>query len=443
MIFTKQQINKMVYPLIGQQILSISVGIIDSMMVSTAGEAAISGVSLIGVLNTLLMLLFSAFSSGGAIVLSHALGTKNMEKARIVAKQLLWSCFGVASIVTIITLAFRIPLLNLIYGKTDPLVMQNARDYFFYLVLAYPFLALSNGAYAIFNTMGNTKISFYNSMLTNFINIVCNALLIYVFKMGAKGAAIATAISWIASAVTMLYRLHNKKHLVYVDKLHKVKLDFGIIKNICSVGIPNGVENSMFQFGKVLTQSLIASFALSQITANSVANAVVNLQYGMGTALGAAMVTVVGRCIGAGEKEQAKTFAKFILKKMYFFTTLISLVICLLAKQITQIYNLSGETAAITIDLLIFHSIAAAVIWPSAFTMPSAFRAAKDVKFTMIVSVVSMWIFRVYLSYVLGRDMGLGVMGVWYAMICDWIFRAIVFVIRFIRGTWLKKYQGE
>ncbi|MBE7047415.1 MAG: MATE family efflux transporter [Ruminococcaceae bacterium] len=443
MLFTRQQVNKMVYPLIGQQLLSISVGIIDSMMVSTAGEAAISGVSLIGVLNTLLMMLFSAFSSGGAIVLSLSIGTNDMDKSRNVAKQLIWSCFGVALAVSVLSVAFRIPLLDLIYGDTDALVMQNARDYFFYLALAYPFLAVSNGIYAIFNAMGNTKVSLYNSVLANGVNIVGNAVLIYGFKMGAAGAAIATSLSWVVSAVTMMYRIHNKNHLVYVEKIFKIKPDFNIIKNICAVGIPNGVENSMFQFGKLLTQSLVASFALSQITANSVANSVVTLQYGIGGAIASAMVTIVGRCIGAGEKEQAKYYSGYLLKMMYIMTIVISVLLSVFSKQIADIYNLSGETAYITMNLLIFHSISAAVVWPSSFTLPNAFRAAKDVQFTMIISVVSMWIFRVYLSYVLGRDMGLGVMGVWYAMVCDWVFRAIIFVIRYIRGTWLKKYQGE
>ncbi len=442
MIFSKQEVNKMVYPLIGQQLLSISVGIIDSMMVSSVGEAALSGVSLINVLHLLLLYLFSAFSAGGAIVISLALGTKNMEKSKSAANHLLWLCFVVAFLVSILSIAFRYPLLNLVYGQTDPMVMKSAQDYFFYLALGYPFLSVSNGCYAIFRTIGNTKISLYNSILTNVVNIIGNAILIYGFKLGASGAAIATSLSWVVSAISMMYLLRDKDNPLCVDNLFKIKLDWNLIKNICAVGIPNGVENSMFQVGKVLTQSLIASFGLVQIAANSVASAVVNLQYGIGTAVSGVMITVVGRCIGAGEKQQARYYTNYLLKMMYIMTVGVSIVLCVFSKQITQIYNLSGETANATIQLLIFHSIAAAIMWPSAFTLPNAFRAASDVSFTMVVSVISMWIFRVFLSYVFGRYMGFGVMGVWVAMVCDWIFRAVIFVIRYVKGTWLNVYKA-
>lgn len=442
-LFSKQEINKMVYPLIGQQLLSISVGIIDSTMVSATGEAALSGVSLINVLHVLLLYMFSAFSAGGAIVLSLSLGTKDMKTSKSATNHLILLCFYVAVVVSALSIAFRYPLLNLVYGDTDPEVMRHAQDYFFYLAIGYPFLSVSNACYSIFRSLGNTKISLYNSILTNAVNIVGNAILIYGFKMGAAGAAIATTISWVVSAVSMMYLLKDKNNPLCIENLFKTKIDFKMIKNICAVGIPNGIENSMFQIGKVLTQSLIAVFPLAQIAANSVASSVVNLQYGIGSAIGSVMITVVGRCIGAGEKEQAKYYAGKLLKTMYIITFGVSVIFCVFSRQIADMYNLSGETSSITIEILIFHSISALIMWPSAFTLPNAFRAAKDVSYTMVVSVISMWVFRVFLSYVFGIYMGLGVMGVWYAMVCDWLFRAVIFVARYIRGTWLTKYNPQ
>ena len=443
MIFTQKEVNKIVYPLIGQQLLAIVVGIVDSLMVSSAGEAAISGVGLIGVLHTLLLYLFSAFCTGGSILLSLSFGEKNVKKSENVTMQLIWSSCGVAVIVTLISVMFRSPLLNLIYGKTDPEVMKNAKEYFLYLALGYPFLAVSNAGYAIFRSMGNTKISLNNSIMINVINIIGNAVLIYGFKMGAKGAAIATSFSWAVSSVTMMLRLRDRRNLLYIDNIFKWKPDFKMIKNICSVGIPNGIENSMFQFGKLITQSLIATFAISQITANSVSSTIVNMQYGIGTAMGASIITIVGRCVGAQEKQQAKDYAKKLMKMTYVMTIGVSLFICVFAKPITQLYNLSGETAGETIKLLVTHSICAAVIWPSAFTLPSVFRSASDVKYTMVISVISMWTFRVLFSYIFGGYMGMGVLGVWIAMYCDWVFRAGLFIVRYIKGTWLTKYNRE
>lgn len=440
-LFSNQQINKIFYPLLGQQILSISVNIIDSMMVSSAGEAAISGVSLINVLNNFLMCLFTSLASGGAIVIAQLLGKKDTETARSATNQLIWVCGIIAIIVSIFTTAFRYPLLNLIYGDTDPTIMKNAHDYFFYLSITYPFLSVANACYSVFRAMGNTKISLYNSIWVNLVNIVGNAILIYGFKMGAAGAAIATAISRIFSASTMMYRLYDTGNVLYIDKLFKTKFDLKIIKNICGVGIPNGVENSMFQFGKLLTQSLIASFGLVQIAANSVALSVVNIQYTAGTAISVSMSAIIGRCIGAQEKEQAKYYTIKLMKLAYAMTIAIAAITCIFSKQIAQLYNLTGETASLTIKLLIFHSIAISTVWPCGFTLPGAFRAASDVRSTMIISVCSMWVFRVFLSYVFGRYMGMGVMGVWYAMVCDWAFRAVVFVARYISGVWLTKYK--
>jgi len=441
MLFSKQDINKIVYPLLGQQILSISVNIIDSMMVSSAGEAAISGVSLINVLNNFLMCLFTALAAGGSIVISQLLGKKDTETAKSATNQLIWVCFGVSAIVALLTTAFRYPLLDLIYGKTDPEIMKNAHDYFFYLAITYPFLAVANACYSVFRAMGNTKISLYNSIWVNIVNIAGNAILIYGFKMGAAGAAIATAFSRIFAAATMMYRLYDRGNVLYIENLFKTKLDMKIIKNICGVGIPNGIENSMFQFGKLLTQSLIASFPLVQIAANSVALSVVNIQYTAGTAISMTITAIVGRCIGAQEKQQAKHYTMKLMKMAYAMTIGIAALTCIFAKPIAHIYNLTGDTADLTVKLLIFHSIAISTVWPCGFTLPNCFRAASDVRFTMIVSVCSMWVFRVFLSYVFGRYMGMGVMGVWYAMVCDWAFRAIVFVIRYISGVWLAKYK--
>lgn len=441
MLFSKKEVNKIVYPLIVQQVLAVTIGVFDSMMVSSAGEAAISGVSLINTINLLLLYMFTSLASGGSVVISQFLGKKDTGIAKEATKQLLWVVFAISTLVMICSLIFRVPALHLIFGKIEPDVMQNAQIYFLILSLSYPFLGIYNACAAVFRAMGNSKISMTTSITMNLVNVSGNALFIYVFKMGAAGAALATTISHVVGAVIMMVLLYNKDNPLYIEKLFNFKPNWQIIKNICGIGIPNGLENSMFQFGKLITQSLIATFGTAQIAANAVGNSVTALQYTAGTAIGMAMITIVGRCVGAQEKEQAKKYAMKLLKMAYCIIIAVSIIICLLNKQIIAIYNLSGESAEVAKQIILSHSIAVCTIWPLSFTLPNSFRAASDVRYTMILSITSMWIFRVLLSYVFGQYMGMGTVGVWYAMYCDWLFRAILFGIRFLRGTWLTKYK--
>lgn len=440
MLFSKKEVNRIVYPLIAQQVLSITSSIINSIMISTAGEAAISGVSLVSTLDLLLTYLFTALASGGAVVISQLLGKKDTETSKSASNQLLWVVFAVSFLVSVIACVFNVPILRLIFGKTDADVMKSAQDYFLYLAISYPFLGIYNACAAIFRAIGNTKISLTSSLAMNAVNIVGNAILIYGLNMGAEGPAIATTVSRLVGAVMLLIPLYDKKNTIYIEKLFKTKFDLKIIKEICGIGIPNGLENSMFQFGKVITQSLVATFGTAQIAANSIGNTITSLQYTAGSAIGLAMITIVGRCVGAKEKEQARQYTNKLLKMAYTIIIAVSVVICLFVKQIVGVYNLSPEASSLTIEIILFHSVCVCTVWPIAFPLPNAFRAASDVKFTMIVSIFSMWIFRVMLSYVFGNYMGFGVMGVWYAMACDWIFRAVVFGIRYIKGTWLTKY---
>jgi len=271
MIFTKKDIFKILIPLVIEQFLTVSIGMIDSMMVSSAGEAAISGVSLVDTLNLLLVYIFSALSSGGAVVISQFLGKKDNEKTQLASKLLVWVVFVVSCVLTFISVFFRRKMLSFVFGSVDADVMSSAVIYFLYTALSYPFLALYGAASAIFRSMGNTRISLIVSLLKNVINVVGNAVLIFGFDMGAAGAAIATLFSRVVGALVMMVCLHGKHNLIQIDNIFRFKVDFSIIRRICAIGIPNGLENGMFQLGKVLTQSLVATFATVQIAANSAA----------------------------------------------------------------------------------------------------------------------------------------------------------------------------
>ena len=354
--------------------------------------------------------------------------------------------------VSILSVTFRVPLLNLLFGDAEQEVMQHAMDYFFYLALSFPFLAINNAGGALYRVMGNSTMSMLISLMMNIINVCGNALLIYGFGMGAAGAAISTLFSRIIGTVVTLALLRNRRNAVYVDNYLDYRPDFPVIKEILRIGVPNGIESSMFQFGKLMTQSLISSMGTAAIAANAVAATLANYQYMPGQAFANTMVTVVGRCVGAEEKEQAKRYSRILIMATYACLWLVVAVTFFVAKPVIGIYELSAEGSEIAYELIIYHAIAASVIWPVAFTLPSAFRAASDVKFPLIVSMFSMWTFRVALSYVFSlavvekfglsfAGLGMGPLGVWVAMTVDWVFRAVLFVARYLSGKWLNVYK--
>lgn len=441
-MFNRRQLMNIVIPLIINQTLAVALGMEDSLMVSSAGEAAISGVGLVDSVNQLLVYLFTALASGGSVVISQMLGTSQIKRAQSAAKQLVWSVLLCAIVITGLVLALRAPLLRLIFGNIDADVMANAGAYFLYTALAYPFLGLFSACQSVFHSMGNAKVSMLVSLLMNVVNIGGNAVFIFGFHMGVTGAALGTLLARIVGSLVLLYLLHNKKNTLYMEDLLHFKPHFPTIRNICSIGIPNGLENSMFQLGRVMTQSLISTFGTAQIAANAAALSVTSLQYIPGTAMGVAIITMVGRCIGAREEEQAKQYTVRLVAITYGFIFAISAVICLLVQPIVGSYHLTGEAGEVTRQLLFYHSLCVCTVWPIAFTLPNSFRAASDVKFTMCLSIFSMWVFRIGGSYFLSNVFHLGIWSVWYAMAADWIFRAIVFGIHYLRGSWLTKYHA-
>ena len=441
MLFSRKDLSKIIIPLLIEQALAITIGMLDTAMVATAGEAAVSGVSLVDSVNLLLVYLFSALAGGGAVVISQLIGQREIGAAKEASKQLMWVVFIASTFLSVFSVCLRGPLLKLIFGKIEADVMENALVYFFYTALSYPFLGLYNAGAAIYRAQGNSKTSMYVSFLMNGINVAGNALLIFVFKMGAAGAAIATLFSRVIGALIMTILPCKKNKEVYIEKIFRYKPDFRLIKRICGIGIPNGLESGMFQFGKVITQSLISSFGTIAIAANAAANALTALQYIPGNAIGLAMVTVVGQCVGAGEKEQAKKYSKRLVGLAYLCIFVISAVLCIFPKGLVGLFGLSPDATDIAIKLIYANSIAVCTIWPLAFTLATSFRAASDVKYPMIISVTSMWVFRVGLSFVLAIWLNMGIMGVWIAMYVDWLFRAVIFVIRYLRGKWLTKFK--
>ena len=438
-MFSPKDLKKLIVPLVIEQTLAVTVGMADTVMVSSVGEAAVSGVSLVDMINLLLISLFAALATGGAVVSAQYIGARDTEKARQSAVQLLFVSFMCAFVLATLALCFNRPLLKMIFGSVEADVMNNAVIYFMYSAISYPFLALYNACAALFRSSANSKVSMLVSLLMNFINIAGNAILIFGFDMGVAGAAIATLVSRVVAALVMMYLIANPSNAIYIDFKEKFKIDPKMILKILRIGVPNGLENSFFQFGKIIVIRIVTLFGTAQIAANAVANNLASFGNIPGMAMGLALITIIGQCIGAKEYEQATYYTKKVMKYAHISMFCVHLIVALALPILLKLYSLSEQAIYYAFVIIVMHSICAAIFWPESFALPNALRAANDVKYTMWVSIASMIVFRIAFSYVFGLGFKLGVIGIWLAMFVDWVCRNSIFTYRFFVAKKWKK----
>ena len=435
-LFDNKALMALILPLIIEQFLAVLVGMADSIMIASVGEAAVSGVSLVDQVMLLIINLFGALATGGAVVAGQYLGRKNPEEADKAANQLIWFVTILAVGVMGLVYLGKNMILQGVFGQIEPDVMEYANTYLLIVTASVPFIALYNGGAAIFRTMGNSKITMTVSLIMNAINVVGNAILIYGFHCGVEGVAIPTLVSRMTAAILITVLLSNEKQVLHLQKTLRYRPEKETIKKILKIGIPNGLENSMFQLGKVLVLSLVSTFGTYAIAANAVCNVLASFQILPGMALSLAVTTVISRCVGAKDYEQVSYYTKKLLAISYISMFVTTIVICVALPFILDVYNLSPETAKVAEEIMIFHSVSCVLIWTPAFTLPSILRATGDAKTCMLISIPCMWIFRIGFSYILGKYFGIGVFGVWVAMVIDWVVRVIFFVLRYCRGKW-------
>lgn len=440
-MFTGRELFTLIWPLMVEQLLAVTVGIADTVMVSSVGEEAVSGIALVDSINILFIQIFSAMATGGAVVASQYLGRRDRDSACCAAKQLLYTSLVLSLAIMVSALPFQRPLLAAIFGSIEPGVMTNAQTYFGLSLASYPFLAVYNSGAALFRAMGNSRVSMLTSLLMNVVNIGGNAILIYGFDRGVAGAAAASLVSRALSALIMTVLICRGSNTIAVYRLFRPEFRPSMIRRILSIGIPGGVENGMFQIGKLIVQRLVSTFGTFAISANAIANNIASFVNVPGVALQLALITVVGRCVGAGDYDQAVSYTKRLLGITYLSMGTLSLLLLFTAHPLVGLFHLSAEATAAAEQVLYLFAVCSLLLWPLSFTTPNALRAAGDAKFTMIVSMISMWIFRIGFSYVLAdsRGLGWGLMGVWIAMIIDWIARAAVFSFRFLHGRWKER----
>ena len=437
MIFTNKDLKKLIVPLIMEQALAITVGMADTMMISSVGEAAVSGVSLVDMFNNLVIAVLAALATGGAVVASQFVGANKPEEACRSAKQLLWINALITVLVSLLVIIGHRFILNLFFGKIEEDVMRNAIVYLIISALSFPFLAVYNACAALFRSMGNSQITLKVSMLMNIINVGGNAICVFGLKMGVAGVAVPSLISRAVAGLCLYVLLRNPDHLIHLGR-ERFRFEWPVIRKILYIGIPSGIENGIFQLGRVIVVSIIAGFGTVQIAANGVANSLDSMGCIIGQGMTLAMITVIGQCVGAGDLAQVKYYTKKLLLITYAATAVMNSLILLFLHPILGLYGLGAEATELAYVLVMIHDGLAILLWPASFVLPNMLRACNDVKYTMTTAIFSMVTFRIGLSLVFGVHMGMGAVGVWIAMAVDWIFRVCCFAGRYLRGTWRK-----
>ncbi len=437
-LFSRNDLVRLIIPLIVDQFLQVAVGLSDSIMVARVGEAAVSGVSLVDTVMLLIINIFTALATGGAVIAGQYLGRKDPKTGCEATAQLFNFTFLFSIFIMILGYLGQNVILYHVFGKIEPEVMKDSRTYLLIVLSSIPMIAMYNAGAAIFRAMGNSNVAMKTSLLMNSINVFGNALLIFGFHRGVEGVAIPTVVSRGVACVVILVLLNDQKHELHILHPYPFKIKWNVLRKILYIGIPNGLENSMFQLGKIAVLSLVSGLGTASLAANAVGNNIANFAILPGMSFGFALLTVCAQCVGAGDFEQVKYYTKHMMRVEYLCLIASNLIVILALPFILSVYNLSDESAQYANDIILYHAACVVTIWPLSFTLPNTLRAAADVKVTMVLSIISMWVFRFGFSYLLTMVFHMGIFGVWVAMTIDWLVRGIFFVCRYRSGRWQK-----
>lgn len=438
LLFPRRALWMLLIPLIIEQMLNSLMGMVDTLMVSRVGAEAISAVSLVDSINNLVLQVFAAMAAGAAIICSQYLGRKDEKGCNDAAKQIVLTVVVISSAIMIIGVGFRKPLLYLIFGSVEEAVMTNAQMYFLITALSYPFIALFQAGAAFYRACGNSKFTMKTALIANVANIVGNTLFIFVLQMGAAGAAVSTLISRALCAFVVFYALRKPGYAIQLKNYFSIRPDLNLIVKILAIGVPSGIENGMFQFGKLAIQSTVSSLGTAAIAAQAMTIIFENVNGMAAVGIGIGLMTVVGQSIGAGRQEEAK----YYIVKLAGYAEIAMIISCILvyiaARPVTVLAGMSEESTVLCMQMILAITIVKPLLWVPSFTPPNGLRAAGDVRFSMITATLTMWLCRVALSIFLMRVVKTGPIGVWYGMFADWGVRGVIFTIRFVRGKWLR-----
>ena len=439
MIYSNRALKRLLVPLVIEQVLVMLVGMVDTVMVASAGEAAVSGVALVDMVNYLIITVMAALTTGGSVIISQYAGSRQPEQAERSAGQLMTATLLLSAGILAVCLLGRDAILRLFFGSVEADVMAAAQTYFMITACSFPFLGIYDAGAALYRVMGKTSVTMYVSLAMNVVNVAGDFIGVSVLHAGVAGVAVPTLLSRAFAAVVMTRLAFRRQNSIPLYWHHILMWDTPIIHRILCIAVPNGVENGLFALGKVLVTSIVAGFGTVQIAANGVANSVDQIAVIVVNAVNLAMVPVVGQCVGASDYTQAAHYTEKLMRISYLFTAVLGLAVCVLLPVLLPLYGLSAHTFRLVALLIVLHNALALLLHPTSFNLANSLRAAGDARFTMIVGICSMIVFRLGSALLFGKLLGLRIVGVWIAMGMDWLARSIAFSIRYKNGKWKEK----
>ncbi len=436
--FSDRDLIKLILPLFAERLLSMLVGVVDTLMVSYVGEAAVSGISLINQLNNAFIFIFGAVASGGAVIISQYVGKQSRENSGLAASQLIMITTLISLLAMLFSLIFRKPVLSVLFGKVETDVMYASNTYLILSALSFPALAVHNASAAIFRSTGKTAIVMYIALIMNLINVLGNAAGIFVLHFEVAGVAVSSLVSRMFAAVVSLIFILKENDTMRVKIKDIFALNAAMLKRIFLIAVPSGVETGVFQISKVAVSSIAALFGTMQIAALAAAQNIWSLGSLFCIAMGYAFTTITGQCIGANDIESAKYFSKRLIRITYIGSGLWNIVIIALMPFLLRLYNFSTETKHLVFILVLMLNICNTVLCPLDFSLSDGLRAAGDAQYIMITSLLSSVTCRIVFSVLFAIILNMGVIGITLAMIFDRIIKAILIIVRYKNGKWTK-----
>lgn len=434
--FDNKALRALILPILIEQFLMLLVGIVDTLMISYAGEAAVSSVSLVDQLNNVFIMVFAALASGGSVVASQYVGRQDRENGDLAASQLLMSIGAISLILTAVMLLFGRQLFGALFGKVEQDVTEAGMVYLRITALSFPFLAVYNGCAGLFRSMGKTKQLMLVSMAMNAINVAGNAVGVFALRAGVAGVAWPTLLSRVFAAVVMVRLALDGRNPITLRWSKIFTFQAGMTARIFRIAVPSGIENGLFQLSKVALSSMIATFGTVQIAANGVAQSFWSMSALLNIAMGPAFITVVGQYMGAGDVEGADYYMKKLLRITQLGAFLWNAVFILAVPGMLQLYSLSPEARNLAFTLVLIHNSFNFLLGPMAFAFSNGLRATGDVKFTMFAAIFATVVCRVAFSFLFGVVLDMKAIGVAVAMVCDWAVKASLVAHRYRGGKW-------
>jgi len=438
MKWVRKDVFNLAVPILTEQLFVISLGMINTMMAGHIGKEAVSAIGMVDSINNIFIAFFSSLAIGGMVVVAQFIGQGNIKKANATMKQALYSGLIITLLVTIIMFLFQGPIIATLFGSAEPEVISNAHTYLGITLLTYPLITIDLVANGLLRGAGDTKTPMKISIFMNIINVCLTYTFINILGMGIIGAALGIAIARVSGGIIILIVLLRGSKILKLTNIKQFKFDKALFKPIFGIGVPASVESLLFNGGKLITQIFIVNMGTIAIASNAIAGSVATMLNVPGNSLCIAATALVGKYMGRGETKEAENALSYITKLSTVFLTVIALIFIPFAGKVVSLFTNNVEIIHLTATVLIVNSLCIP-LWSISFVLPSGLKGAGDVKYTLVTTIIGMWLFRITLGYLLGVVLKFGLVGVWLGMVIDWVVRGSLYVIRFKKGKWKHK----